>query len=90
LRRIFIETESRFYGEGNGAVVSLQRTSSDLKRNPHIHAVSWTGTSERAGEFEFEILSRMSTRDVEAVIERTRDKMLACLPAQDARGRHGG
>ncbi len=54
LTRIFIETVSRVYGKGCGAVVSLQRTSSDMKLNPHVHAVFLDGHYiERGEELEF-------------------------------------
>ena len=78
--RVFTKEVSRFYGKHNGAVVALQRTSSDMKLNPHVHAVFLDGHYvERQGEFDFETRSRLSTTDVANVLEKTRDKMFAYL-----------
>jgi len=80
LTRIFVKTVLDFYRErGNGksgAVVALQRTSSDLKLNPHIHAVFLDGAYRDKGDtLEFLADAHLSTRDVAAVLERTRDRM---------------
>ncbi len=59
LSRIFVQTVDRFYAEcaaaqgaddaKSGAVVVLQRSSSDLRLNPHLHTVFLDGTyHERA------------------------------------------
>jgi len=78
LTRIFIETVSRVYGKGSGAVVSLQRASSDMRLNPHVHAVFLDVHYVERGE-EFEARSRVTTSDVAALLERTLDKMFAYL-----------
>lgn len=80
LTRVFTKVVSRFYGKHGGAVIALQRTSSDMKLNPHVHAVFLDGHYvERAGELEFETRSRVSTSDVAHVLQHTRDKMFAHL-----------
>ncbi|GAC1559858.1 MAG: hypothetical protein NVS3B10_18400 [Polyangiales bacterium] len=80
-----------FYGERgggdapgqSGAVVAVQRTSSDLKLNPHVHAVFLDGVypdkEEDVDELEFRAVAHLSTRDVAAVLERTRDRMTKYL-----------
>ena len=80
LTRVFTMGVSRFYGKHSGAVVALQRTSSDMKVNPHVHAVFLDGHEvERRGELVFEAPSRVSTSEVAEVLQRTRDKMFAYL-----------
>ena len=65
----------------SGAVVAVQRTSSDLKLNPHIHAVFLDGVFHDKGaeEPEFEELPRLTTREVAAVLEWTRARMTKYL-----------
>jgi hypothetical protein len=86
LTRIFVTTVLGFYrGVGvstpcgqSGAVVAVQRTSSDLKLNPHLHAVFLDGAYrgvDASGEPRFEALGHLSTSDVSAVLERARDRM---------------
>ena len=85
LTRLFIKTVLDFYRERgaalgqSGAVVAVQRTSSDLKLNPHVHAVFLDGVyhdkEHDGGEVEFRALAHLTTRDVAAVLERTRDRM---------------
>ena len=91
LTRLFVKTVLDFYrerggagGRGqSGAVVAVQRTSSDLKLNPHVHAVFLDGaypeTEEDGDELEFRGLSHLTTRDVGEVLERTRDRMTKYL-----------
>ena len=84
LTRVFTKGVSRLYGKHSGAVIALQRTSSDMKLNPHIHAVFLDGHYvERQGELDFMIAfalrARVSTSDVATVLEKTRDKMFAYL-----------
>ena len=43
LTRVFTKRVSRLYGKHGGAVIALQRTSSDMKLNPHVHAVFLDG-----------------------------------------------
>ena len=59
LRRIFVETVHAFYAERaakegisgakTGAVTVVQRTSSDLRLNPHLHLVALDGTYHEQG-----------------------------------------
>lgn len=90
LTRRFVKTVLDFYrGQGgagaprrqSGAVVAVQRTSSDLKLNPHVHAVFLDGgyRVETGGELVFDTLSHLSTRDVASVLERTRERMMRYL-----------
>ena len=90
LTRLFVKTVLAFYRERgggargqSGAVVAVQRTSSDLKLNPHVHAVFLDGVyrdKEQGGdELEFRALVHLSTRDVALVVERTRDRMTKYL-----------
>lgn len=86
LTRLFVKTVLDFYGAHgggargqSGAVVAVQRTSSDLKLNPHVHAVFLDGVyrekADDGDELEFCALEHLSTRDVAEVLERTRDRM---------------
>ena len=58
LTRIFVKTVLGFYRERgggpprgqSGAVVAVQRTSSDLKLNPHVHAVFLDGAYRDKGD----------------------------------------
>ena len=84
LTRVFTKVVSRLCGKRSGAVIALQRTSSDMKLNPHIHAVILDGHDvERQGELDFMIAfalrARVSTTDVATVLEKIRDKMFAHL-----------
>ena len=90
LTRLFVKTVLAFYrtrGGGpprgqSGAVVALQRTSSDLKLNPHVHAVFLDGvyrTKDADEELEFCALPHLSTRDVADVLSMTRDRMTKYL-----------
>ena len=91
LVRIFVRTVLGFYAKRgkkedgafaqSGAVVALQRTSSDLKLNPHVHAVFLDGAYAEAegGELVFRELGHLQTRQVAEVLEQTRDKMVRYL-----------
>ena len=84
LTRIFVKTVLGFYrergGGQSGAVVAVQRTSSDLKLNPHVHAVFLDGAyRDKGNELDFRAVGHLSTRDVAAVLERTRDRMVKYL-----------
>ena len=67
-------------------MVAVQRTSSDLKLNPHVHAVFLDGVyrdkKEDGEELEFRALAHLTTRDVATVLERTRDRMTKYLLAE--------
>jgi hypothetical protein len=98
LTGIFIKTVLAFYrkksggaeaGGKSGAVVSVQRTSSDLKLNPHLHAVFLDGAyredvaapSQPAAEVadaapRFLGLGHLQTRGVTEVLKRAIARML--------------
>jgi len=63
--------------------VAVQRTSSDLKLNPHVHAVLLDGvyedTKEDGAALTLHALAHLTTRDVALVLERTRDRMTSYL-----------
>jgi Transposase zinc-binding domain/Putative transposase len=67
-RRLFEEEGVR--GQ-SGAVLVVQRTSSDLRLNPHAHAVFLDGVYHVAGDEEpkFHALPKLSTEDVAEVLE---------------------
>ena len=80
LTRIFVETVHAFYSERaaregalgakTGAVTAVQRTSSDLRLNPHLHAVVLDGAwHEEGGELCWQGLSHLKTSEVGAVLE---------------------
>lgn len=54
----------------SGAVLVVQRTSSDLRLNPHVHAVFLDGVhhEEENGEVTFRALLRLDTEDVARVL----------------------
>ena len=81
LTRIVVETVLTFYaaraaqegrlGAKTGAVTVVQRTSSDLRLNPHLHLVvldgAWHGDG---GELAWEGLGHLRTNEVGEVLER--------------------
>ena len=82
LTRIFLETVQTFYaqraeregalGAKTGAVTSVQRTSSDMRLNPHLHAVFLDGAwYEEGGELCWRGLGHLKTSEVGAVLEST-------------------
>jgi Putative transposase len=86
LTRIFVSTVLKFYAERmkkegvangqSGAVVVVQRTSSDLKLNPHLHVLFLDGAYRELGdEAVFRELPRLSTREVGEVLERAVQRM---------------
>jgi hypothetical protein len=81
LTRIVVETVLTFYaaraaqegrlGAKSGAVTVVQRTSSDLRLNPHLHLVVLDGAwYEAGGELAWGGLSPLGTREVGEVLER--------------------
>ncbi len=81
LTRIFVDTVQGFYARRAApqeaqdgktvAVTVVQRTSSDLRLNPHLHAVFLDGAfHEQDGELLFEGLSHLKTSEVGEVLER--------------------
>ena len=91
LTRLFVETVLAFYGERagssegaapgkasakSGAVTVVQRTSSDMRLNPHVHAVFLDGAyTEEANELEWHALGHLRTREVGEVLERAVRRM---------------
>jgi hypothetical protein len=82
LTRIFVETVHAFYAERaaregaldakTGAVTVVQRTSSDLRLNPHLHVVALDGAwHEQGGELSWQGLGHLQTSEVGAVLEST-------------------
>jgi hypothetical protein len=67
------------------SVISVQRTSSDLKLNPHIHAVFLDGgyvddqATQEDGMPRFVGLGHLQTREVVAVLEKTIQRMVKYL-----------
>jgi Putative transposase len=55
----------------SGAVLVVQRTSSDLRLNPHVHAVFLDGVfhDDAKGEVMFQALPRLDTEEVADVLE---------------------
>ena len=79
LTRLFVQTVQAFYaqraaasgvsGAKTGAVTVVQRTSSDLRLNPHLHVVFLDGTYHAQGEeLAWEDLGRLETREVGEVL----------------------
>lgn len=86
LTRIFVETVHAFYAERaaadgvpgakTGAVTVVQRTSSDLRLNPHLHVVFLDGTNHEQGDaLAWEQLGHLKTREVGEVLERALRRM---------------
>jgi hypothetical protein len=85
LTRLFVQTVHGFYTKRaaarsgassadtkTGAVTVVQRTSSDLKLNPHLHVVFLDGAyHEQAAELAWQALGHLQTREVGQVLERT-------------------
>ena len=80
LTRILVDTVQGFYARRarqqgiedarTGAVTVLQRTSSDLRLNPHLHAVLLDGAwHEQGGALVFEGLGHLKTSEVGEVLE---------------------
>lgn len=87
LTRILVESVERFYtGRAahehpagpckTGAVTVVQRSSSDMRLNPHLHVVFLDGAyHERGDELAFEQLAQLRTRDVGEVLEQAVRRM---------------
>jgi hypothetical protein len=62
--------EERGVAGQSGAVLVVQRTSSDLRLNPHVHAVFLDGVHHEGadGEMQFHALARLTTEDVASVL----------------------
>jgi Putative transposase len=86
LTRIAVETVLTFYAaragqEGllrakSGAVTAVQRTSSDLRLNPHLHMIALDSAwREEDGELAWEGLGHLRTSEVGEVLERVVRRM---------------
>jgi Putative transposase/Transposase zinc-binding domain len=68
-----------------GAVTVVQRTSSDMRLNPHLHVVFLDGAyGERDGELDFEPQGHLRTRDVGEVLAHAVTRMLRHLHRRGA------
>jgi Putative transposase len=94
--RLFVSSVLRFYqrrmrgartrnrgpsGSKSGAVLVVQRTSADLKLNPHYHAIFLDGVYEldAGGQPVFSALSRLSTSELADALTVIRVRILAHL-----------
>ncbi|WP_437512753.1 transposase [Sorangium sp. So ce1099] len=80
--RIFVESVERFYEERaarrgacgavkSGAVTVVQRTSGDMRLNPHLHVVFLDGAYHEDGtELVWNELGHLRTGEVGQVLER--------------------
>lgn len=88
LTRIFVETVHGFYAEKggkSGAVTVVQRTSSDLRLNPHLHTVFLDGAyREEGAELVWEACRQLRTRDVGEVLEKAVRRMVKHLRRREA------
>jgi len=86
LTRIFEEAVPTFYAERaakeglsgakTGSVTVAQRTSSDLRLNPHLHLVALDGAyHEQGAELAWHALGHLKTSEVGEVLERTVRRM---------------
>ncbi|WP_437779937.1 transposase zinc-binding domain-containing protein [Sorangium sp. So ce1097] len=93
LTRIFVESVERFYEERaarrgacgavkSGAVTVVQRTSGDMRLNPHLHVVFLDGAYHEDGtELVWNELGHLRTREVGQVLEHAVGRMLHYLRA---------
>ena len=90
--RIFIDTVASNYrkrladrgiaGGQYGAVTVIQRANSDLRCNPHVHAIFLDGlyAPDRDGKgFMFHLAPAPTQEDVEAIVERASKRILRFL-----------
>ena len=83
LSRVFVQPVLEFYAkrgggkrDPSGAVTAVQSISSDLKLQPHLHAVFLDGIyREEAEDLAFHPLAHLSTTEVAEVLERTSRRM---------------
>jgi Putative transposase/Transposase zinc-binding domain len=80
LTQIFVDTVQAFYarraahedamGAKTGAVTAVQRTSSDMRLNPHLHTIALDGAwSEQGNDLVFSGLGHLKTSEVGEVLE---------------------
>ena len=98
LPRIFVETVLAFYAARatafalagavakSGSVTVVQRTSSDLRLNPHLHAVFLDGAyrQEEGETLTWRPLGHLQTREVGAVLEKALHRMAKYLKRRQA------
>jgi hypothetical protein len=95
LTRIFVETVHGFYakraavvgasGAKTGAVTVVQRTSSDLRLNPHLHVIFLDGSyREQDAGLVWEQLGHLQSREVGEVLERALRRMKRFLRRRGA------
>ena len=97
LTRIAVETVLAFYaarageegrpGAKSGAVTAVQRTSSDLRLNPHLHVIALDGWREEDGELAWEGLGHLRTSEVGEVLERVVRRLERHLAISSGEGR---
>ena len=86
LTRIFVESVQAFYARRaaargrarakTGALTVVQRTSSDLRLNPHLHVVLLDGAyDEHHGRLVWSQLDHLRTREVGEVLEHAVQRM---------------
>jgi Putative transposase/Transposase zinc-binding domain len=101
LTRIFVETVHRFYAKHTGdhgeravkggSVTVVQRTSSDLRLNPHLHVVFLDGVYREDGvELSWQPLGHLRTREVGEVLERAVWRMARYLRRRGKLAADGG
>ncbi|WP_437809071.1 transposase [Sorangium sp. So ce1078] len=100
LTRIFVESVERFYQEREkrrgvrgaakrGAVTVVQRTSSDMRLNPHLHVVFLDGAYHEGGtELVWNELGNLQTREVGQVLEHAVGRMIRYLSRHFGLPRH--
>ncbi|XXZ19844.1 transposase zinc-binding domain-containing protein [Sorangium sp. So ce307] len=91
LTRLFVESVERFYEKRaarrgacgavkSGAVTAVQRTSGDMRLNPHLHVVFLDGAYHEDGtELVWNELGHLPTRAVGQVLEHAVGRMLRYL-----------
>jgi hypothetical protein len=95
LTRIFIKSVHAFYAKRaaargkpharTGSVTLVQRTSSDLRLNPHLHVVFLDGAYHQdSGELVWQQLGQLRTREVGEVLERAVRRMARYLARRAA------
>jgi Transposase zinc-binding domain/Putative transposase len=90
--RLFVDSVLGFYrrtmrdrfdiGDGHsGAVTAVQRTSSDLRLNPHLHSAVLDGvfTEGETGELAFRPLPSLDNSDTADLLQTIRARVLAML-----------
>ncbi len=92
LSRIFAEAVQAFYGgvrkDKTGAVTVVQRTSSDLRLNPHLHVVFLDGAyREEQGKLAWRELAHLQTREVGEVLATALRRMSRFLRRRGLLGR---